>query len=338
MKNQDKLIEQFKQAIGEIWIKDGQSTWPIDMNSVTHLFMDIFVTELLEDIQRLKANGQPDQAIAARLKTPARILRLIMPCVTGMKAGSMPTGTIREKVLYFLSLAKHLKYGDLTNRGGKNIVLAPGAWKDRIKMAPTDKSSSIAVHKLCAVMWNYAECLFFRTHGFVREFHGPYHFPGKTEEILVRDFIDLKPLELWESTRPVQYKNARIVTAYRDLAMSIDIYDNVSINNDTTYVNSLESYYIEADGKILDLDEVDRLRTVLSGVMLNITGEVETLEWRQLAKKYAEIFWYSKKDLKPGNDWHPPGTVDERIEKGELNTRLQNLTPQALQRMLRISF
>jgi hypothetical protein len=337
MENQNELIEHFKQAIGEVWIKDSQSTWPIDLNTVSHLFMDIFVTELLEDIQRIKTNGLVDQAISSRFKTSARVIRLIMPCVLGMKACSMTTETIRKKVLYFLSLAKHLKYGDLSNRDGKNIVLAPGTLEDKGKMVTGDKSSSLAVHKLCAVLWNYAECLFFRTHGFFREFHGPYHFPGEKEEILVRDFIDLKPLELWKSSHPVECGNIRIVTAYRDLGMSIDIYNNVSINVSTTYVNSLKSYYIETDGKMLDLDESDRLCKILSDVMLNITGEIETLEWRQLAKKYAEIFWYSKKELKDGRDWRPPVTVHERIEKGELNTRLQNLSPQALQRMLRIS-
>jgi hypothetical protein len=338
MENQSELIEHFKQAVSEVWIKDSQSTWPIDLNAVVHFFTDIFVTELLEDIRRLKSNGLADQAIATRFKTPARIIRLIMPCVLGMKACGMSTETIREKVLYFLSLAKHLKYGNLSNRDGKNIVLAPGALKDKGKMVTADKSSSLAVHKLCAILWNYAECLFFRTHGLIREFHGPYHFPGTKEEILIRDFIDIKPLELWELSRPLEYENIRIVAAYRDLGISIDIYDNVSINADTTYVNSLRSYYIEADGKKLDLDELNRLYKVLSEIMLNITGEVETLEWRQLAKKYAEIFWYSKKELKDGRDWRPPVTVHERIEKGELNTRLQNLNPRALQRMLRISF
>lgn len=338
MNKQSELIEHFKQAIGEIWIKDSQSTWPIDLNAVSHLFTDIFVMEFLEDIRWLKSNGLEDPSIATRFKTAARIIRLIMPCVSGMKACGMSTETIRENVLYFLSLAKHLKYGDVSNRDGKNIVLAPGAWEDKIEMVTASKSSSLAVHRLCAILWNYTECLFFRTHGFVREFHGPYHFPDKKEEILVRDFIDLKPLELWKSSLPVEYENIRIVTAYRDLGMSVDVYDNVSISASATFVNSLESYYIEAEGKKLDLDELDRLYRVLSEIMLNITGEVEALDWRQLAKKYAKIFWYSKKELKNGNDWRPPVAVYKRIEKGELNTRLQNLSPQALQRMLRISF
>ena len=338
MENQGELIEHFKQAIGEVWIKDSQSTWPIDLNAVSHLFTDIFVTELLENIRRLKSNGLVDQAIASGFKTSARIIRLIMPCVLGMKACGMSTETIREKVHYFLSLAKHLKYGDLSNRDGKNIVLAPGTLEDKGNMITADKSSSLAVHKLCAILWNYAECLFFRTHGFIREFHGPYYFPGKKEEILIRDFIDLKPLELWKSSHPVGYQHIRIVAAYQDLGISIDIYNNVSINASSTYVNSLKSYYIEADGKILNLEELDRLYKFLSDVMLNITGEVETLEWRQLAKKYAEIFWYSKKELKNDRDWRPPVAVQERIEKGDLNTRLRNLSPQALQRMLRISF
>ena len=327
--------------MAEVWDKDSQSAWPIELNSVSHLFLYLFATEILEDLWQLKAQGREEAAIAAKFKTSARVIRLIMPCVMGMKACGMPTETIREKVLYLLSMAEQLKYGDISNRDGKNIVLSPTALAmalDKGKMTMADKVGSLRVHKLCALSWNFAECLGFRAHGLFRQFHGPYYIPGQEEEILIRDFIDLNPQELWKATREVKYKNLRVVAAYRDLGMSIDIYDNVSIREGTTYVNSLKAYYIEADGKLLSPEEVDRLGEELAGVILAISAEVEAMDWRQLAGKYAEIFWYGKKELKAGRDWCPPRAIYERIEKGELSTRLQNLSPQALQRMLRISF
>jgi hypothetical protein len=341
MNNPKQIIEQFKKSVSEIWSRDGQNTWPIEINSIIHLFIEIFVDELFADIQQLKARGLDDSAIAARFKTATRIIRLIMPCVLGMKNSRKSVDHIRENVLYLLKLAKNLKYGDLFNRDGKNLVLSPDGFLlavDLTKMIIPGRRHSLSVHKLCAVLWNYAESVCFKTHGLIREFHGPYQFPHSRSDILIRDFICLNPTQLWAESKAVPYQKIRVITAYRDLGISIDIYDNIAINEESSYIGSLVSYYIEADGKVLDLEQINDLSGVLSEVMISVTTRVEALDWKQLAKKYAEIFWYSKKELKEGRDWRPPESVHERIEKGELNTRLQNLSPQALQRMLRISF
>ncbi len=343
MDNSKEKLESFKSAVSAIWLRDGQNTWPIEINSIVHLFMDIFVTELTDDIRRLKDGGTERTEIARAFKTSARIIRLIMPCVLGMKAAGMPIGELREHIGYLLSLVEELKAGDLFNRDGKNLVFSPGEFKDEVqeeKMLPADMKSSLPVHKLCAVLWNYAESVCFKTHGLVREFHGPYRFPGEAEEILVRDFYCLRAVELWEECEPVEYSHIRVVTAYESLDMTIDIYNNPTIREGGSYIGSLRSYYVEADGKILDLDEVKRLSSVLSDAMIAITTKIETLDWRELAEKYAEIFWFSKKELREltGGDWRIPESVRERVKTGELNTRLPNLDQRNLQRMLRIAF
>ena len=343
MNNQNEAIEHFKNAIAELWSRDGQNTWPIEINSIVHLFMDIFVEELFSDIHRLREQGWEEKQIAARFQTASRILRLIMPCVLGMKFSRKSVEDIRRRVIYLLNLVKHLKSGDLSNREGKNLIYAPHEIPRQVnegKMKPADKKDSLAVHKLCAILWNYAETLCFKLHGVIRQFHGPYRLPGKDEEILIRDFIHLNPTDLWEETRTIPYKSIRVVTAYRHLPFAIDVYDNVTIRNGSTYIGTLSSYYLEADGKLLEPEEIHPLCDLLSDVMISVTGKVEGMDWKQLAKKYADIFWYSKKELREetGEDWHCPPIVDERIKTGEISNKLQSLEPQALQRMLRISF
>ena len=347
MGNPKEILEPFKKAVSEIWLRDGQNTWPIEINSIVHLFMDVFVTELLEDIRRLRDHGFDEQAVARKFCTSARIIRLIMPCVLGLKSLGFSIEKQREQVLYLLSLVKHLKHGDLLNRDGKNIVLSPAGFEkgvDETKMIHVvdDRKSSMKVHKLCAILWNYAESVCFKTHGLVREFHGPYGFPSSAagEEILIRDFNCLKLTELWDECRGIQYSKVRVAAVYSDLDMTIDIYNNVSIRDGSSYINSLKSYYVEGDGQVLMLEEVDRLCEALSDVMIAVTGKIETLHWRELAEKYAEIFWFSKKELRDAFelDWRIPGIVRERIENGELNTRLPNLSQRELQRMLRIAF
>lgn len=347
MDNREKVIAQFKKCVSDIWLQDGQNTWPIEINSIIHLFIDIFVKELFADIHRLKTIGMDDQEIAARFKTAARIIRLIMPCVQGMKILHMPVEKIREHVLYLLTLVKHLKHGDLFNRDKKNILLSTTGIQhavDETKLIQADPGQSSLVHKLCAVLWNYAESVCFKTHGLIRQFHGPYRLADNHNEILIRDFIHLDPIELWPQCHTVPYKSIRVITFYRNPGISVDLYDNVAIKQDCTYIDCLASYYVEADletsQKVLNREEIKSLGDVLLDIIISITTGIETLDWQQLAKKYAEIFWFSKKELKTGQgqDWHPPAVVDERIETGQINTRLQNPGPQALQRMLRISF
>jgi len=343
MDNPKEMLENFKKAVGEIWLRDGQNTWPIEINSIVHLFMDIFIDELTQDLRQLKAAGMERAKIARLFNTSARIIRLIMPCVLGMKAAAVPVDELREHIVYLLSLVGELKFGDLFNRDGKNLVFSPDEFKHAVqkeKMVPADMKRSLAVHKLCAVLWNYAESVCFKTHGLIREFHGPYRFPGETEEILVRDFYCLRAVELWEECGAVAYSHVRVIAAYEGLDMTVDIYNNPTIREGAGYIGSLKSYYIEADGEILDPDGVNRLCSVLSDAMIAITTKIEALDWRQLAEKYAEIFWFSKKELREaaGGDWRIPESVRERIKTGELNTRLPNLDPRNLQRMLRIAF
>jgi hypothetical protein len=242
-------------------------------------------------------------------------------------------------------MVKHLKYGDLFNRDGKNLVLSPGGFERRVeadKMIPADRKSSMMVHKLCGILWTYAETLCFKAHGLIREFHGPYRFPGQqeNEEILIRDFNCLNPVPLWEECKAVQYGNIRVVTAYEGLDMTIDIYNNVSIKDTGSYIGGLRSYYVEAEGKALSLEEINRLCEELSAVMIAVAARVETLDWKQLAEKYAEIFWFSKKELrdKLRQDWRLPRRVKERIQNGKISTRLQGLSQKDLKRLLRVAF
>jgi len=345
--NHKGMIDGFKEAVFNIWLRDGQNTWPIDINSIAHLFMNVFADELLSDINGLKEKGLSDRRIAALFRTSARIIRLIMPVVLGMKGPGLriPIEKQREHVLCLLSLVKHLKHGDMFNRDGKNAVFSPEAFErtiDASKMIPADRKNSMIVHKLCGILWTYAETVCFKVHGLIREFHGPYAFPGNkdNEEILIRDFNCLNPVELWDECKNVPYKSIRVVTAYQGLDMTIDIYNNVSIKEGAGYIGGLRSYYVEADGKALGPEEIDRLCTTLSDVMISVAAHVETLDWKQLAEKYAAIFWFSKKELRDElqSDWHLPPPVKKQIQNGEISTRLQDLSPQALQRMLRIAF
>ncbi|OAD24139.1 hypothetical protein THIOM_000007 [Candidatus Thiomargarita nelsonii] len=343
METEKQIIEDFKNAVSETWARDGKNTWPVDINSITHLFMDIFFEELLNDIDKLEEKGFDEMDISTMLKTPARIIRLIMPSVQGMKKLRMSREKQRKYVILLLSMVENLKYGNLCNRDGKNIILSPIKFRDAIdvsKMISTTKDNSMIVHKLCGILWAYSEVVCFRAHGLSKEFHGPYRHPDYKEDFLIREFFCLNAVELWDECKSLKYGSIKIVTAYKDLGLTIDIFNHLSIKQGRNYIDSLRYFYIDGDGNPLSLDEVNSLCMALSEVITSITTKIEKLDWRKLAEKYAEIFWFSKKELRDELklDWHFPQIVKERIESGELNTRLQNLSQKDLQRLLKIAF
>ncbi len=337
------MIEDFKQAISEVWQGDGKNTWPIDLNAVTDLFMDLFVEELVADYTQLERQGANDSTFSALLQTHARIIRLIMPCVQGLKKQGAPIAEIQETVNWLLSLAKHLKHGDLCGRDEKNIILAPDKVNrsiDGSRLIAADPTNSLVILKLCGILWAYAEVVFFKTHGLFREFHGPYAIDGFDQEFVIRDFVCLNPVELWPECQAVKYRHLRVITAYEQLEPKIDIYNNLYIKPGKSYLKGLRYFYIEGDGQILSLGDITELNHTLSKVITSIGSQIDTLHWRDLAKHYAMIFWFSKKAIRDALniEWQYPQTVRERIETGELNTRFQKLSQKDLQRLLRLSF
>jgi len=337
------LVDDFRDAILEVWQRDGKTTWPIDLNSVSHLFIGDFDKEFLEDIQALQKKGLTSNEICRLFVIPQRIIRLIMPFVQGMGALRLSRDKRAEHVHYLLSLVDELKYGDPSNRDGRNIVLSPEESSiviDESRLSPSDDQSSRLVHLLCGVLWAYTETLFFKTHGFVREFHGPYLRPGEDREYLVRDFVCLMPVELWEDCSKLRYSKARIVTAYDQLNLTVDIYNHVSIQKEKNYVNSLQSYYVECDGKLLGSWEIEQFYRELSEVMAIVNKRVESMSWKMRAEKYAEIFWYCKKNLKNrlGEDYTVPHRIRRKILNGQLESKHRQMGERELKVLLRLAF
>lgn len=343
MQVQSRILEDFRSAVSETWARDGKNTWPVDINSITHLFMDLFFSELLDDFEKLKERGFSEQDISSMLQSPARVIRLIMPSIQGMKKMKISMDEQRRHILRLLSMAGNMKHGDPCNRDGRNIILSQREFEDSIdasKIVCATRDKSAIVHKLSGILWAYSEVMCFRAHGLSKEFHGPYSHSLYNEEFLIREFYLLNNTDLWDECGSVGYNKIRVTTAYEGMDLSVDIYNHLSIKQGSNYIDGLRYFYVEGDGNIMSLDEVDILCSSLSGVIAAITTKIETMDWRELAEKYAEIFWLTKKELRDALDleWSFPPIVKERIRNGEMNTRLKNLDQRDLQRFLRVAF
>jgi len=338
-----KLVDDFKEAIFEVWQRDGKTTWPIDLNSVSHLFAGDFDKAIIEDLRALQQQGLTDEEIGRLFVIPQRIIRLVVPFVQGMGALGLSRDERTGHIRYLLSLADQIKYGDPSNRDGRNIVLSPEESSvvfDESRLSAADARQSRQVQMLCGVLWAFTETFFFKTHGLVREFHGPYLRPGENRQYLVRDFVCLKPVEVWEECSKLRYSRARVVTAYDQLDFAIDIYNHVSIPEGKSFVKSLHSCYVECDGKLLSPGEIEQFYRELSEILGAVNKRVEDMNWEMRTEKYAEIFWYSKKNLKDRltESWSLPDRIRKKIRNGELKSRRGEMTGKELKVLLRLSF
>lgn len=335
-------LEQFKAAVAQVWLQDGENTWPIDLNSVAHLFLDRYWLELSRHIDTLRSKGQSDLEIAGYLDTAARVIRLSMPCVLGMKRAGLAPAQQQAGLLELLNLAAALKHGDLFNRDGVNRVWSPNQCRDYLdadKFQPADPQASRLLHRLCATLWNYAEAVYFKVHGVVRDFHGPYEAPGMAGDVLVRDFAALDAGGLWDGCEAIPYSHVRVAAVYRPTGMRIDFYGNVAIAETASYVSSLSHWFVEGDGRLLDQEEIRRLCQRLAGGIIAVTSRVEEMDWRQLALKYADIFWHAKRELAiaAGHETRVPPEVIQRIRGGQQDARISSLGRDAMLRLLRVS-
>ncbi len=336
MKNNEKLINQFKESIWNLWAQDGKNVWPIDLNSIIHLFIKEFFTEINENIENLEKRGLSDVEISKKFKTFSRIIRLTVPMLIGMKRLKLSINEQRAHVIRMLSFAKHLKHTDLLNVHGKNLILANKQIQKLIVsgISYSKKKESILIHSLCSILYAFCEIIFFKTHGFIKEFHGPYVYKGN--EYVIRDYFDLNCSMLWEELSDFDINNVRIITAYKPLGIKIDIFSNLYINQRTGYIPNLSGYKIQVNGKGFNVSEIPNLINKIQNVMLKIGKRIERMNWKQLAGKYAELFWFAKCELnKP--TFSIPKKVKENINNGHLNHSITSISPEKLYKMLKIS-
>jgi hypothetical protein len=181
-----------------------------------------------------------------------------------------------------------------------------------------DKNSARIIHNLCALMWSYAEAPYFVAHDIAIEKHGMYSQAGVN--IFIRDHFNLKPTELWSECGRFPYTELRIVCVYsKDYSVGMDFYGN-QYSKKGNPRDCLQRYYVEADGKKIQLSDILRIIEVASEIIKSISKQVYSLKPKVMAKKYADIFWYRKKPLADalGRDWKPKAQVYAEIEKGEI--------------------
>ncbi len=335
-------LEHYKKSLESAWGYNDYNDWPIKVNSIMHLFLEEFASEVIEDIGQIEREQIDVNRLLELFGNPARIYRIVDPTIFGMKRMKLPLEFQRKIVLKMLGYVRLMKAGSEFNEDGKNKILSKEQVKEvfqKNQFTKADEQSAMIIQRFCGIIWAYTESIFFRAHEVTKEVHGMYELE-KGNNLVIREYLNLQPYHLWSETVPyLKYKKIVIYTVYNaSLKLVVDSYNHLFLK-EGNYKNDMLEYLILADGKKIDIKELEDLVSDAMKTITEIHNWADTQNWKVLANKYADIYWYRKKPFREvlKKNYQVPDVVRENIANGLPDERRKhNLSEKQISRLIRI--
>lgn len=307
--NADTLLQEFKKTLAGIWSVKDKHDWPVRFNTVSHLFAREFFKDVEHAFDSLARKNYSRYEIAGLFGGASQILRSFDLLLRGMYLMKIPAVEKRQFVTELLQCAQEIKHGSILNEDGVNRILDEDSLQ-RLKETGDWKTAggeaSLAVHQLIGMMKAYAEILYFRIYDISQEIHGPYGINGGAS-ILVREFHNLAPVELWSEYRFVGFNSLCVYTEYDEaVRLRIDAYNHM-VQEGAGFPEHLKKWRVLADGKeVEDTRAMDMLKQQVCDAIRWNAAVIESYDWRQITVRYAQICWYKIKRLQEEADITDP--------------------------------
>lgn len=218
---------------------------------------------------------------------------------------------ITNKLLTYLSI---LRKGNTFCDGGSNTIWSEERVNESIKNLKFSKPDHIerqTVNALSAALWSYTELIYFMYHPTGHEFHGPYKVGD--DKLLVKNFYDLKPAEIWSFTEKLNFGRVDIFELYEgDTDIQIDVFGR-GIITPHSCKHKLKEVAVLIDGKLVDPSDIKDNLDNLSEVIAAGSKVIESSDEQALIKKFCELLFYRLRPIfeLDGRDWYIPKEVEE---------------------------
>lgn len=321
MNAEEELLKRYVEAVIIPRVNTDNIKYPIRDSRINHLFLKEYTKEFWDDLNELKKKGYSYEDVGKLFRNPSRLMRMGHLLLKGAKLGDFSIEEQRNLILGLLKIVEKEKSGNMFNEDKRNIILDSNELSkliDGLSFIKTDREKARLIQRLCGMLWAYSESPFFVAHDIGMEEHGLYDYKGK--KIMIRDFFNLRPVELWPECKEFPFNEIRIMCVYsKDFQIDFDVFANTYPNRGNV-IEDLEEFYIEADGKPLETNEIDRILESSSKIMESISKKIESMSIVDMAKKYADVYWYRKRPLRDAlnKPWAPPEQIYVLIENGEV--------------------
>lgn len=322
-------VDKFIQAIEEGYAGLNPKTyWPLNGGQIDAYFD---VDEALDMYYRLnKLKEKHSVKEIADLMPQADILRIFLEhnAIIGLKVAkklgiaNISTEDRVQYSLFLFDILKHKVTNDVFCLDGKNLIfdeheisamLKETEWD--IPLSEIDKKKvaffSMACNNLCYTLYYDI----FMTGGFY--LHGPYDVSEKFGEgaiMLIRDFHDLNPKELWPNLE-MPYQKVRICAVYKGLDLKIN-FVNHPVTRDTI-ADKLIAFKIYLDDREISITQIDEIKELFQFTSSIQTKKINALSDLDKVRKGIEIAYYLFRRIRNhmGDDWKPPKEIENTLQK-----------------------
>jgi hypothetical protein len=292
--------------------------YPIYVGRVARLGMDLLGLRVEEALRRLDERGVGDDRIAAAFANPTRIMRAVHTFNEGLIAADVSKARRQALVLRLVRLAQLLKAGDVFCRDGMNLVL-PAAEAESLagslEREPAAPSVVDAFQRLAATLWAAAESLYFACHGVAREQHGAYRLADGTL-LIVRDYRELMPAELWPELPPLRHSSLRLLAWHTaDAEVEWDAFNNLYLHGAPLAQTLTAAAVTNGDGTPLSMASLGAVTDELLALVAALGNRIARWSEEEIAHQYLKVLWWQVRPLQQllGEDWQPPDSVFERL-------------------------
>jgi len=174
-----------------------------------------------------------------------------------------------------------------------------------VKPSPEEKRLLSTIN---VSLWQYARILQCNHHVYSHEFHGPYDLGDSI--LLVREYFDLKPVQVWEEVKGFPYEKLLILETYRKgFDLRIDTFNH--LYSDEPLPNNLTSFLILVDGKEFAGRDKDDFLTELNQALNNsfseLSSHISSFSPRDWFEKIIWMRHYYLRKAKEllSEDWKP---------------------------------
>ena len=333
--NKNQRLGEFADAIALTLYNTDRMKWPTSSRFVISSVGHLYATEYMEQLSTFVCQYSTNDWYKA-FSNSLSLLKVSHHIINGLEKAQIDKHQIAKYILMMIEVSTVLSGG--TSLTSKNHLLLSNAEIEAIYdcFEPIKNRCDLNnLLKLSALLWAYADALFFQGKEMCCEYHGLYTTENGIK-VLIRDYKNYNPIELWpEISFDLEFSDIRIVTFHKsDFSITMDVYNNIHVQN-SNFKDSCIAGLLFIDKKRIDASVITNLISRFLVKLEKQTRYVNKLSKKELYQKYVYLFWYRKKYLADylHLSWKPSKKVLKALEINdcqETSSSFENISMESI--------
>lgn len=325
-KKHPKWIDEF--GVSGYQIQKGtvlEGFQPIDFYHFFPLWYDLFISQIARAVDELKHQGKTLKETVPHFTTPSNIRALFQKTIPTFPHLQHKNISEFKKVLTFLIgiLKLQCKTDALGMRS--NIIHTKVELKNAMRKVKWGKADPVVARNVGRLIMGLGHLVNGLYNDLVTDMgwdvYGPYDVSfkfGKGATLLIRDYPNMKPVELWSHAKRYRYRRVRIWTVYRNISCEIKFVGCHTVTKGGSLPDAMIAYGVDVDGKWHNSAGAVRK---LAGYFLNEAKlQGHRVDAMSVDARKEKVFLQECYQLRRllewlGLDWRPTKEMRARIKK-----------------------